>query len=229
MEAGNEDLEEKGKPMVKRLDSIVGSDQWGRKKKGLLLGQNLGGKIKRGILGIDLWGKKKRAEVNLEDDAEEIVQRNTGEERMMGKRAILGLDLWGRRKRITSSRNIMLGTADRCPHLSLTIKIKFFKEELSRWVKGEAGQWVCLFDTYVDQVLTNKNYQVENNSRQSYFIHSRSDLPPARQSQPGKGDQQTFHCNTYIHSIVYQQETNFVFFRNNDRLEKVSMKYYKHQ
>ena len=153
MEAGNEDLEEKGKPMVKRLDSIVGSDQWGRKKKGLLLGQNLGGKIKRGILGIDLWGKKKRAEVNLEDDAEESVQRNTGEERMMGKRAILGLDLWGRRKRITSSRNIMLGTADRCPHLSLTIKIKFFKEELSRWVKGEAGQWVCLFDTYVDQVL----------------------------------------------------------------------------
>ena len=177
------------------------------------------GKRNSGVIGIDLWGRKKKGKPNMEDDTDKIIQ----------KRAILGLDLWGRRKRITSSRNIMLGTADRCPHLSLTIKIKFFKEELSRWVKGEAGQWVCLFDTNVDQVLTNKSYQVENNSRQSYFIHSRSDLPPARQSQPGKGDQQTFHCNTYIHSIVYQQETNFVFFRNNDRLEKVSMKYYKHQ
>ena len=189
--AGNADLGEKDKVMVKRLDSIVGSDQWGRKKKGLSFGKNLGGKIKRGILGIDLWGKKKRAEVNLED--EEIKQRNIGEERVMGKRGILGIDLWGRRKRITSSRNIMLGTANRCLDHYLKIRIKSFKEELSCWVKGEAGQWVCLFDTYVDQVLTNTSHQVDNNSRQSYFIHSRSHLPPARQSQTGKGDQQTFH------------------------------------
>ena len=127
LEAGNEYLEEKDKPVVKRLDSIVGSDQWGRKKRQVLFGNKFGCKIKRGILGIDLWGKKKRAEANNEDDAEESVQRNTGEERVMGKRAILGLDLWGRRKRITSSRNIMLGKADRCLHLYLTIKIKYFE------------------------------------------------------------------------------------------------------
>ena len=119
MEAGNEGLGEKGDAMVKRLDSIVGSDQWGRKKKRGLLGDDLrgGGRIKRGILGIDLWGKKKRALENIGDDVEEIVQRNIGSERMMEKRAILGLDLWGRRKRIISSRNILLGTGDRCPHL----------------------------------------------------------------------------------------------------------------
>ena len=111
MEAGNEDIQGKGDAMVKRLDSIVGSDQWGRKKK------DLGGfgKVKRGIVGIDLWGKKKRTMENLGDDAEEIVQRKIGRERMMEKRTILGLDLWGRRKRIISSRNIML--ADRFPDL----------------------------------------------------------------------------------------------------------------
>ena len=125
--AGNADLGEKDKVMVKRLDSIVGSDQWGRKKKGLSFGKNLGGKTKRGILGIDLWGKKKRAEVNLEDEG--FVQRNIGGERVMGKRAILGLDLWGRRKRFTSPRNIMLGTADRCPDLSLKIKIISFSRK----------------------------------------------------------------------------------------------------
>ena len=112
-QAGSEAIREKEGAMVKRSDSIVGSDQWGRKKKGGLLG----GKIKRGILGIDLWGKKKRAIENIEDDAEEIVQRNIGRERMMEKRAILGTDLWGRRKRITSSRNVIMGTADRCPYL----------------------------------------------------------------------------------------------------------------
>ena len=120
MEAGNEGLGEKGDAtMFKRLDSIVGSDQWGRKKKRALLGDGLGagGRIKRGILGIDLWGKKKRAMENINNEAEESVRRNIGSERMMGKRAILGLDLWGRRKRIISSRNILLGTGDRCSHL----------------------------------------------------------------------------------------------------------------
>ena len=119
LEAGNEGIREKGDAMVKRLDSIVGSDQWGRKKKRALLGDDLGGggRIKRGILGIDLWGKKKRAMENINNEAEESVRRNIGSERMMEKRAILGLDLWGRRKRIISSRNILLGTGDRCPHL----------------------------------------------------------------------------------------------------------------
>ena len=120
VQAGNEAIGEKRDTMVKRLDSIVGSDQWGRKKKGGLLGNDLGagGKIKRGILGIDLWGKKKRAMGNIKDDAdEEIVERNIGRERIVEKRAILGLDLWGRRKRIISSRNIILGTGDRCRYL----------------------------------------------------------------------------------------------------------------
>ena len=117
LKGGNEALEEKGNLMVKRMDSIVGSDQWGRKKKGGDLGA--AGKKKRGIVGIDLWGKKKRGKENLEDDDEEIAQRNMGREGMMEKRAILGLDLWGRRKRIISSRNIKLGKGNRCPDIFL--------------------------------------------------------------------------------------------------------------
>ena len=118
VKGGNEALEEKGNLLVKRMDSIVGSDQWGRKKKG---GDDFGAaeKIKRGIVGIDLWGKKKRAKEYLEGDYEEIALRSMGREGMMGKRAILGLDLWGRRKRIISSRNIKLGKGNRCPDIFL--------------------------------------------------------------------------------------------------------------
>ena len=118
MEAGDVGVREKEDTMVKRLDSIVGSDQWGRKKK-----WGGGRKIKRGILGLDQWGKKKKKKrafmENIDDGAEEIVEKNIGREGVMEKRAIVGLDLWGRRKRVTTSfpRKIILGRADRCRYI----------------------------------------------------------------------------------------------------------------
>ena len=107
--------------MKKRMDSIVGSDQWGRRKRGM---EPVGtrdivwGKRNSGVIGIDLWGRKKKGKPNMEDDADKIIQ----------KRAILGLDLWGRRKRITSSRNIWLGTPNRCRHLSKAVRVKFSRK-----------------------------------------------------------------------------------------------------
>ena len=71
-EVESEDQQGWRRPMAKKLDSIIGSDQWGRKKKS----NNLGGKRKRGIVGFDLWGKRKRAQLNIEDDAEDIAQRH---------------------------------------------------------------------------------------------------------------------------------------------------------
>ena len=123
-EVESEDQQGWRRPKAKKLDSIIGSDQWGRKKKS----DDLGGKRKRGIVGFDLWGKRKRAQLNIEDDAEDIAHRNTELEGMMEKRAIVGLDLWGRRKRITSSRNIMLGTGNRCPRSFGKIKQRFSRK-----------------------------------------------------------------------------------------------------
>ena len=121
MEAGDLGVREKEDTMVKRLDSIVGSDQWGRKKK--CGGGIKSRKIKRGILGLDQWGKKKKKKravmENIDDGAEEIVEKNIGREGMMEKRAIVGLDLWGRKKRVTTTfpRKIILGGADRCRYI----------------------------------------------------------------------------------------------------------------
>ena len=123
-EVESEDQQGWRRPIAKKLDSIIGSDQWGRKKKS----DDLGGKRKRGIVGFDLWGKRKRAQLNIEDDAEDIAQRHMELEGMKEKRAIVGLDLWGRRKRITSSRNIMLGTGNRCRRSFGKIKQRFSRK-----------------------------------------------------------------------------------------------------
>ena len=91
------------------------------------------------------------------------------------------------------------------------------KEELSRWDKGEAGQWVCLFDTSLhQQVHAKKNHQVDH-------ILSTVGLTYKLQGNL-RLEKVTYNC-----SNVFHQEVNFVFSRNNDRLEKVSTKDYKHQ
>ena len=111
--------------MKKRMDSIVGSDQWGRRKRGMEPAGTrdiFRGKRNSGVLGIDLWGRRKREKPSME------VENDDGQN--LRKRAILGLDLWGRRKRITSSRNIWLGTRTPkgCRYLSKAVRVKVSKK-----------------------------------------------------------------------------------------------------
>ena len=111
--------------MKKRMDSIVGSDQWGRRKRGMEPAGTrdiFRGKRNSGVIGIDLWGRRKREKPSME------VENDDGQN--LRKRAILGLDLWGRRKRITSSRNIWLGTRTPkgCRYLSKAVRVKVSKK-----------------------------------------------------------------------------------------------------